>query len=670
MQLEPIINARFKKFRDSYDLQKVQDGIAFEKFVNHTILTAHQPDAFSADTELLDSVCVGGEWDMGIDGMAIKLNGLLIKSIEEANDIIQKFKRANLEFIFIQSKYKHTFDSGEFNKFISGVRDFLSDQHLLPMNDQVKEMLEIKDYLLNDIVDTGGKIMWDKNPSVRLYFVAMGKWKSQNTHLLGLAEHAKNDITRLNIYDSAEVHFIDSEALKNICDSNERSFTETILTDGVLPLTEVEGVENSCLALCYAGEFVKLLTTEDGVIRKSLFEDNVRDFQGENQVNTEIENTILKDPSKFILLNNGITIVCDKFIQNNRKLTIEDPQIVNGCQTSHVIFYAHKKGMDISRVPINIKIIATTDYEISNQIVRGNNKQNIVLEEAFETTKQFHKDLEQFFNAVSSEKDKIYYERRSKQYSNTNIKQTQKINMRILLQSFVGMFLNKPETAHRHESVLLREFENEVFQEKQSKTPYYVAALTFYRLEKLYRDGEISKELYAFRAQLSMLFRQIIAGDCPSINFEKGIDEHCDILLKVLNDEKSTGERFKQAIDFFEGCKQKWVKELKKSPFSMKDVADFTSLLLTEARKEFGKQTSNLVEDEKFVYTGVVLSLLTDKWGKQFGFIKRQPANLFFHSNSNRYLKFDDLKGKSVTYRIETNPKDQRLFAVDVKIVD
>ena len=59
MQVEPIIKARFNKFKDAYELNDLQDGVAFERFVNHSIYTAHQPDAFSADQELLDNVCVG-----------------------------------------------------------------------------------------------------------------------------------------------------------------------------------------------------------------------------------------------------------------------------------------------------------------------------------------------------------------------------------------------------------------------------------------------------------------------------------------------------------------------------------------------------------------------------------------------------------------------------------
>ena len=55
-----------------------------------------------------------------------------------------------------------------------------------------------------------------------------------------------------------------------------------------MPLTPSPGVDNSCIALCYASEFLKLLTTDEGVIRKSLFDDNVRDYQGSNSVNDEI----------------------------------------------------------------------------------------------------------------------------------------------------------------------------------------------------------------------------------------------------------------------------------------------------------------------------------------------------------------------------------------------
>ena len=48
--------------------------------------------------------------------------------------------------------------------------------------------------------------------------------------------------------------------------------------------------------------------------------------------------------------------------------------------------------------------------------MRANNNQNIVLAEAFETTRPFHIKLEEFFKAKNTEGWDVYYERRAKQY--------------------------------------------------------------------------------------------------------------------------------------------------------------------------------------------------------------------------------------------------------------
>jgi hypothetical protein len=665
MNVEPIINARFKKFRDSNDLNNMADGDAFERFVNHAIFTSHQPDAFSADNELLDKICVGGQNDMGIDGIAVKLNGLLVRDIADIKDILHKFKRANVEFIFVQSKFKPYFDKGELNNFVDGVRDFLSEKHRMPMNEKVTEMLGLKDFLLSDDIT----VMWEKSPMVRLYYVAMGVWRN-SLHQLALSDQLKADIAALNTYEQIDMHYIDRDSLKSICDNNENTFTSTVNTIDTMSLTDVIGVTDSCMALIYASEFSKILTTEEGLIRKSLFDDNVRDFQGANNINKEIETTIKQEPSKFILLNNGITIVCDEFIPNNRKLTIKNPQIVNGCQTSHVIYLAQQRGLDISKVPLNVKIISTSDPEISNQIVRGTNRQNIVMDEAFETTKKFHKDLEDFITAISSEYEKIYYERRSKQFNhNPTIKQTQKFNLRILIQSIVGMFLNKPHQAHSHESRLLNDFANDIFQDHHSKLPYFTAAYAFLKIEALFRNGKIDKrEFYAYRLHLLMALRESLSGKCPNINSEVAIDEHSLIILKTLKNDELFQKQVNKVLDVFKQTRDKWTNELKKSPHGIKDINDFTILLLENTRKVFKQGISEVSTNDSDRYKGEVMKILTDKRGSWFGFIARQPENIFFHSNSNRGLSFFDLEGKLVSYRISTNPRDGRLLAVDVEL--
>lgn len=667
MTNEPIINARFKKFRDSYGLNNIADGDAFERFANSAILTSHQPDAFTADSELLDKICVGGMGDNGIDGLAIKLNGILIKSVEEINDIIGKFKTANIEFIFVQSKYKEKFEASELNTFIAGVRNFLNNKPAIALNEKTNEFNKLKDHLMSDDV----VYHWENNPTVRMYYVAMGKWRNIPQHI-ALGEQAVSDIKSLNIYENAELHFIDSEYLKNILDSNENNFTAFIDTIVTMELTKVDGVENSCIALCTGEEFAKMLTTDEGVIRKSLFDDNVRDFQGENSVNSEILATIRDEPSKFILLNNGITVVCEEFTTKNRRLKITNPQIVNGCQTSHVLYTARKKGIDISQVPLSVKFISTKDQEISNDIVRGTNRQNIVMDEAFEATKKFHKDLEEFFNHINSEfPEKIYYERRAKQYShNPTIKQVQKINLRILTQFFSAMYLNKPHLSHRHESVLLREQANILFQESQSKLPYFTACYAFYKLEQLFREAKFHPDLRAYKAHLLMMFRESIGGKCPNINFEKPIDDYSQKIIAVLKNDQATKKQFDDVANLFKKTMSVWIDQMGKSRFAIKDVPEFTLLLLTETQKNFSAKPEGLSNDEDFIYKGVVMRTLLDRFGNSCGFIKRSPDNIFFHSQQNKNLNFSQLDGKLVSYKVAITPKDNRPLAIDVEIIN
>lgn len=665
MNVEPMIKARFKQFRENFELEAMQESEAFERFVNHAILSNHQPDAFGSDPELLDQICVGGGDDMGLDGIGIKVNGVFIRGKEDIQDIAEKFRRLRVEFIFIQSKFKPQFDSGEFVKFSSGVRDFLSQEHIQPRNDKVSEILSSKDFLLSDDI----VVTWDSNPSVRLYYVAMGKWRD-SPHLLAHAEMLKRDVLNLSTYGECQVHFIDAEALKTICDNNENTFSATIGTIDTMPLTEAEGVENSCIALCYASEFLNLLSTEEGMIRKSLFDDNVRDYQGLNSINEEIAATISNDPEKFGLLNNGITIVCDEYTPSNRRITLKNPQIVNGCQTSHVLFYARENGKPVDKVPVQIKIISTKNLDVTNQIVRGANRQNIVLDEAFEATKRFHKELEEFFNAVSQEYGRVYYERRSRQYQHDpRIRQTDKVNLRTLTQYIIGMFLNQPHLAHRHESKLLQDFESRVYLVHQSKLPYFTVALAFIRTENLFRADKLNKRSHhSFRPHLLMILREIVGGAVPSLNNEKEIDKYCEKILKVIANEKSLEQFLNQSISIFEKASDYWVNDLKKSADGRKDIEDFSKVLLTHCQKSDAKPVVAQPSDDRNF--GEVIKVIVDRNGKKCGFIKRTSGDVFFHSSQNVSLSFDELEGKYVAYRITNNEKNNRPLAVEVKRIE
>ena len=207
MQFEPMLKVMIKDYQKSYGMDNVDEDIVFEYFVNHTILRSHQPEAFNVINDICDLICVDGQNDMGIDGIAIKVNDIFISSIEDVDNIVSMYKRIKIEFIFIQSKYKEKFDTGEYGKFVDGVIDFLQVEHYEPHNDKIESWIRIKDYLLSEEIMS----VWSSVPDIRTYYVVMGKW-NENEHIIAKTKNMKKQtqmiLLRLQIHLMKIILFI------------------------------------------------------------------------------------------------------------------------------------------------------------------------------------------------------------------------------------------------------------------------------------------------------------------------------------------------------------------------------------------------------------------------------------------------------------------------------
>jgi hypothetical protein len=71
---------------------------------------------------------------------------------------------------------------------------------------------------------------------------------------------------------------------------------------------------------------------------EQIYEKNVRRFLGYGRVNKAIRETLYKNPELFGLYNNGITIVVHNFTVNDSIIKLTEPFIVNGCQTTRIIW--------------------------------------------------------------------------------------------------------------------------------------------------------------------------------------------------------------------------------------------------------------------------------------------------------------------------------------------
>lgn len=111
---------------------------------------------------------------------------------------------------------------------------------------------------------------------------------------------------------------------------------------------------------------------EDKLVRK-----NVRNFLGASRCNKGIRETLKNDPEKFWYFNNGITILCDdaNIVMEEKYIHIENPQIVNGCQTALSIgkFREDLKGDVMVRI-----IMASEHHDFVDHMILYQNSSNPV----------------------------------------------------------------------------------------------------------------------------------------------------------------------------------------------------------------------------------------------------------------------------------------------------
>jgi hypothetical protein len=203
-------------------------------------------------------------------------------------------------------------------------------------------------------------------PSCLLYYVCTGRWTGENS-LAAAAEKSLEDLRKTNLFSSVEFNPIDGEALKRRYRNLKQKITREIVFERHTILPPITGVQEAYIGILPGLEYLKLIEDDDGDLNKRLFYDNVRDFQGYNAVNQEIEATIhdAKQSDRFLLLNNGVTIVAHLANKVGAKFRLSDYQIVNGCQTSHVLFF-NRKSLT-TNIYLPVKLIVTSDPEVTNQ---------------------------------------------------------------------------------------------------------------------------------------------------------------------------------------------------------------------------------------------------------------------------------------------------------------
>ena len=264
-----ILEGFVKKFAESRDLSHLEAHELFEAFVAAAILRKyHQAEI----PDIEDGVLVGGSEDGGIDAVAILVNGRPARTEEDVEFFVEKLRRLEVEFVFIQAKTSSSFKAAEISNFAFGVEQFfqavLGNQPRIKFNSQVQQLVN----LTRDIYGQG--IRMQDNPKCFLYYATAGKWVDAHDPQQRLRA-AEEDLGEMELFSYVRATAVDAELLKVVYRELERGVVKEVEFGDSAVFPRIEEVDEAYIGLLRGDEFIKMVSTEEGELNRELFYDNV-----------------------------------------------------------------------------------------------------------------------------------------------------------------------------------------------------------------------------------------------------------------------------------------------------------------------------------------------------------------------------------------------------------
>lgn len=535
--MDRISKSHLDEFSKDAGLGALEESARFEHLAAFLCISRHYAASFSTF-----EVVTGAGTDTGIDAIATLVNGKLVTDSDEVKDFAETNGYVEASFIFVQAERSSSFDTAKIGKFGFGVTDFFAETPKLQRNKSVQDAARV----MNAVFDFSSKFTRGK-PTCRLYYMTTGKW--QGDHNLEARRAAVvEDLGKLNIFGQVEFDLIDADRIQQLYRQAKNTLSREFTFAHRTVVPEMPGVKEAYVGLVPAKEFLALLDDGAGGILKNLFYDNVRDWQDYNPVNTEIRETLgtPEGRARFALMNNGVTVIARNVRATANRFFIEDYQIVNGCQSSHVLFEQRAALDELVFVPL--RLIATTDENVVASVVKATNRQTEVKQEQLIAISDFQKRLEAFFKACEAPR-RLYYERRSRQYgAESGLEKTRIVTPNSVIRAYAAMFLMEPHRTTRNFSRLLSRVGVDIFAPDHKYEPYYLAASALYRLECLFRSGGIDSKYKAARYQILMAARIIANPSPPGRPNSHEVARYADAITATMWDSAKAQEVFDDSI--------------------------------------------------------------------------------------------------------------------------
>lgn len=384
---------------------------------------------------------VGDGGDGGIDSIYTFING---EPLKEDTSVNTNQKKNHIELIIIQSKTSASFKEDAVIKFRESAQDLFNlannpDDYAGRYNADLIDKVKLFRDSYSKLAKTFPKI------EIRYFYATQGD--DVHPNVSGKVPKLQEDIVKM--FGGAEFSFEFIGASKLLEMTRNVPSTSRVLEVAESPIGTTAGSYLCLVSLSKYYEFI----SDFGSLARSIFESNVRDYQGSVVVNTGIRKTLEnKESENFWYLNNGVTIITPKAVMAGKQLTIEDPQIVNGLQTSHEIYqyFSQLENHEGDDRAVLVRVICEEDEEARDRIIRATNSQTSIPPASLRSSDDIHRNIEDFLKSNG-----YYYDRKKNFYKNQGIPVSKIISISYMAQTMMAIIMLKPDSARARPSTLI-----------------------------------------------------------------------------------------------------------------------------------------------------------------------------------------------------------------------
>lgn len=542
-----IVAALLRDFVSSYQLEEMGEADQFERLINYCVVTPEVVESY----DLADITTSSG--DDGIDGVCMLIDQEVILSKEDAEEVLNDGRRNHdVKLILTQAKTSEDMDLGELLKFNSAVERFchnFADTPVDSIEANVKEIYE-------SAIDRAGSIR-DGKLSLVLRYAYTGRYTSPDQIEKTRIELTQK-ISEEGYFSDIDYEIIDREGIGRAFKLTTAPIEAKIDAFSVAALPSISGVEEAYLAVVPAKKFIEnMLVDETGRLRLHVFEENVRAFLGaDNPVNNAIGETIrsIESRSRFPVLNNGITIVSPDVRVQGLSITFVDFQIVNGCQTSNVLWLNRDQLSE--DMMVSLKVIETDSEDVFSDLVRATNSQTKIDDDQFLSLQPVARRIETYFNSFTEDDNRLYFERRDRQYVGFHVPGIKIFDLKILARCVASVYLDRPDLSYRYPRKIFSDssISSIAFSDENREIIYYTSCLVYYRMSSLFSNRQIPAEARKFKWHIMSLLSHRIAGfDRPSLKNRRIEPWSQQIIDMIIKDPRKFKDEVLSCYEVFEG---------------------------------------------------------------------------------------------------------------------